>query len=384
MLKKSLTRLCFMLVVVMVSLMTLAWASQPQPYILGPEDVISIQVIGHPDFSGEYLIPQSGTVMLPVVGEVLMTGKSLEQVRAYVTDHLKVRLLQPEVNVVLKVPRPKRIYVFGDVQKPGVLEFIPGWRLQEALSASGGLTVGIQSADVRVILEHPNKERVDVSLVDALNRPPESQIVLMQGDVIRFQARPLIPVYVMGKVTTPALYRMREGEAGILEALAQAGGVTADANLTAVRIVRLDGTEEKVDIAPALLHGESLKLPRLNAGDTILVPESIQKFAILGSVVRPGYSGIPSGQTLTLSQVLALAGGSSTRARLSRVGLIRLVNGKETRVIYDLGKYLRTGDPKLNPMILPGDVVYVPETDKFDINQLITPISLVRLLFGTL
>ena len=383
-LKQFLPRWCVTFVIAMVSLVAVASAQSSEPYKLAPEDVISVQVINHPEFSGDFLIPQSGTVMLPVVGDVWMTGKTLQEVRQIIVTGLKVRLLSPEVNIVLKVPHPRRIYAFGDLQRPGVLELIPGWRVQEALTAAGGVTVGVQTSDIRLSIERRSKDRIEMPLSQALNLPPDQQITLSEGDVLRFQATPLIPVYVSGKVKLPALYRLRDGEAGLLEAIAQAGGVADDANLTGVRITHLDGTEEKVDLTPALIDGQSLRLPRLRGGDLVIVPESQDRYVVQGYVVKPGYFAIPSGHTITLSQAVAIAGGSAPRGRLSRVAIVRMVNGKATVTLYDLGKFLTRGEAKGNPVIQPGDVIFVPETDKFDINQLLAPASIIRLFFGNL
>lgn len=361
-------------------LIVAAWAQEP--YRLGPEDVVGVQVLNHPEFSGEFIVPASGSVSLPVVGDTRMSGRTLEEVRLTVLEGLKQRLLRPEVNVFLKLPRPKRVYVYGEVQKPGVLPLAPGWRLQEALSAAGGLAPGVQTADVRVTVERADKTKVEMPLDEALALPADKAIAVGENDVVRFQVKALVPVYVSGQVRTPALYRLREGESGVLEAITQAGGATPEANLTQVKVVHLNGKEEVVNLAPAMLRGESVRQPQLQPGDMVLVPQATERIAVLGYVQRPGLYAIPSGQQLTLTQAVALAGGQTNRARLSKVGLIRTVDGKETRIVYDLGKYLSQGDPKFNPVLRPEDVIYVPETDKFDLPSLLGPVAVARLLFG--
>ncbi|HEY0867484.1 MAG TPA: polysaccharide biosynthesis/export family protein [Fimbriimonas sp.] len=360
-----------------------AFGQEDPDYVLGPEDVIAITVLDLPKFSGEYTIPDSGVISLPVIGDLKVAGMTLERLRAAATDGYRKRLVNPEVAVVLKVPRPKRIYVFGDVQKPGIIELKQGWRVQETLSAAGGLATGIEQRDVKVILERPGGERIEAMLEDALGRA-KGRFSVRPGDVLRVHSVASTPVYVTGRVKTPGLYRLREREAGVLEAIAQAGGVLEDANITSVRIIHLGGSEETVDLAPALLRGESVPAHRLGAGDMILVAESQARFAILGYVNKPGYYSIPSGKTLTLSQALALAEGNEKRGRLSRVGLLRIVDGKEVRQVFDFGRYLTKGDPKSNPEILAGDVLFVPETDKVDLGSILSALASGSLFFGRL
>jgi polysaccharide export outer membrane protein len=356
-----------------------AWAQEP--YRLGPEDVVAVQVLNHPEFSGEFIVPSTGSVSLPVVGDTKMSGRTLEEVRMTVLEGLKKRLLRPEVNVFLKLPRPKRVYVYGEVQKPGIVPLAPGWRVQEALGAAGGLVPGTQTSDVRVIIERADKTKAEYTLGEVLSRPIDQPLTVGENDVLRFQTKAQVPVYVAGQVKSPALYRLREGEAGVLEAITQAGGATTEANLTDVRVIHLNGKEEHVNLAPSILRGEPLRV-QLQPGDMVLVAQATERIAVLGYVTRPGLYAIPSGQELTLSQAIALSGGNTARARMSRVGLIRMENGKETRVIYDLGKFLRDGDARFNPVLRPNDVVFVPETNKFDLNSLLGPASVVRLIFG--
>jgi protein involved in polysaccharide export with SLBB domain len=134
--------------------------------------------------------------------------------------------------------------------------------------------------------------------------------------------------------------------------------------------------------APAGQEVSQSKLPSLTGGEIIIVPESLDRFAILGYVTKPGFYPMPSGRKYTLSEALALAEGADKRGRLSKVGLVRLENGKEVRKIYDVGKYLRSGDVAQNPEIMPGDVVFVPETDRVDISTALSGITSFGILMN--
>jgi polysaccharide export outer membrane protein len=386
-------------------------ATDSAEYVFGPEDVLSVTVLKHPEFSDTYLVPASGIVQISAVGDVMVAGMTRSDLRKHIIQKLRDRLRNPEVVVSLKVARMQRIYVLGDVKSPGVFDLKEGWSVAESLSAAGGLANEVQMRDCKVVIERAGGQgRLEVSLESALNglTPADKEKGIKPedlrprpGDVIRIEAVEMLPVFVSGKVRTPGLFRLRRDTAGVLEAIAQAEGVVDGAALGSVRIIRPDGTEETVDLS-AILAKDTVRegmqstnpetaaptaathLPRLKGGEIILVPESLDRFAILGYVTKPGYYSLPNGRRYTMAEALAAAEGADKRGRISRIGLVRMENGKETRRVYDLGKYLRGGDTKQNPEILPGDVLFVPETNRVDIATVLSGISSSALFFSAI
>lgn len=357
-------------------------AQVDKTYVLDSEDVVTIAILGHPQLSGDYLVPDAGIILLPVVGDLKVAGMSLTQVRDIVTEKMKVRLIHPEVLVNVKTPRSKKIFIYGDVKNPGMVAMTEGWRIQEALSAAGGLAAGVQAEEALLIMEKKSGDRRSFRLSDLLASPLSDQPLVEPGDVLRFQTEYLVSVFITGAVKTPALYSLKQSRAGVLEAIAQAGGLAEHADMRSVKVIRSGGEEFTVDITRAMLRGEGDGLPRLKAGDVVVVSESLDRVWVLGYVARPGSFFLPQSEILTLSQVITLAGGSSARGRLSRVGLIRIENGKESRTVYDLGRFLMKGDTSQNPSIKPSDILYVPETNKVDIASLLGAIGAVRLILG--
>jgi polysaccharide export outer membrane protein len=337
------------------------------PYTLGPEDVITITVVGHPEFSGDVFIPTDGNVDLPGIGHRMLGGKTLAEVITTVSDALKERLLQPEVGVTLKVPRMQRIYVLGVVGKPGPCDLKPGWRIAEAVSAAGGLVPGIEPGDCKVTLLHAaTGKKTEVTLTYALSGVRTQDLELNPEDVITVDAPPTIPVYVMGEVRSPGLYRVRTDSANVSSAITVAGGVLDDALLSGATIAHLSGNQDKVDLIP-IIQGKVSDSPKLQAGDLITIPQSTARIAVLGYVNIPGIYQLKDGLTITLSEALGLAKGpDNRRAGLSKVAIARLENGKQEREVFNYREYLKKGDITQNPVIHPGDVIYVPETGKID------------------
>lgn len=352
-----------------------------QAYRLGPEDVITIAVARHADFSGDFYIPADGIVNLPSIGSITAGGKTLDELAADVKSRLSDRLRDPEVTVSLKTARMQRVYVLGAVSKPGLYDMKPGWRITESVAAAGGLAAGIETTDCcATILRALTGERESVKLSDVFQGVEDANVGVNSGDVITVNAEETIPVYVMGKVKTPGLYRVRKDSAGVAVALTLAGGITDDAAINRVTITHLNGESQVVDLAPALLQGKQESSGRLQAGDLVVVPEETAKVAVLGFVNAPGFFPMKSGVKLTLSEALGLARGADKRGKLSAVAIIRTQGDEQKRLVCNLDKFLKSGDKTQNPEILPGDVVYVSQTNKPEWSTIFNAVTSVGFL----
>jgi polysaccharide export outer membrane protein len=114
----------------------------------------------------------------------------------------------------------------------------------------------------------------------------------------------------------------------------------------------------------------------------MVVPESQNRIAVLGSVRTPGTFALTEG--MKLIEAVALAGGPTDRGTLSQVIIVR-VEGKETkRIVANLDQAVSGQDASQNQVLLSGDVVFVPERG-FSIGQIfqyLNLFNLVRVIFG--
>lgn len=116
------------------SLSTMAPATE---YTLGSEDKIRLNVFGEEQLSGEFQVDSSGSVSLPLIGEVRAGGLTLRQFEAGVATKLKQGYLQdPKVSAEVVNFRP--IYVIGEVKKPGQYPFVSNMTLQKAVALAEG------------------------------------------------------------------------------------------------------------------------------------------------------------------------------------------------------------------------------------------------------
>ncbi len=112
----------------------------PTAYRLGPGDVVRLITFGEENLTGEFRISDSGTIALPLVGQLQAAGLSPEELGARVGQVLiKANLLRsPSVSVEIIAYRP--IFVLGEVSKPGQYPYQPGMTVVTAAAVAGGFT----------------------------------------------------------------------------------------------------------------------------------------------------------------------------------------------------------------------------------------------------
>ena len=182
--------------------------------------------------------------------------------------------------------------------------------------------------------------------------------------VVEFNSK---KVYVLGQVANPGAYSF-ERIPGLWEVLRRAGGPTEDASLSNVKLVTKVGsvgTTMIVDLQRAIQEGRLDQLPALKPGDTVIVPrKTVQeqvsqlKISVMGAVARPGMYEVPG--SIRLTEALMLAGGPTERALLKKVKLIKSAGGRSYSVLVNYQDYLKKGVTSQNPLVDPGDEVFVP------------------------
>jgi polysaccharide export outer membrane protein len=178
--------------------------------------------------------------------------------------------------------------------------------------------------------------------------------------------------YVQGQVVNPGKYEFRESPT-IWEAIREAGGVTAEASLETVRLIRAGEGEERteiVNVQVAIDTGDLSSLPVLRPGDTVIVPERSTSYLgsgavnVMGGVLNPA-PYVLSGDKRLVDAIIA-AGGAVENADLSKIAIIRTrPEGGSITIEVDFRKYLKEGDMRHNPPIYPNDTISVPQHRAF-------------------
>lgn len=352
-------------------------------YKVGPDDVIYVTVARHPEFSGEFFVPNDGRINVPAVGEVEVSGRTLSEIAESISHDLRDRLRQPEVTVSLRTPRAQKMYVLGAVDRPGAYDVKAGWRITEAVAAAGGLARDVAPAECKARVDRASSESPQlVEFAEALRGNPKANVPLLSGDVLTIDTPEVVPVYVIGRVRTPGLYKLPKESAGLMEALTLAGGTMNDSAVSRITITRVSGASEQVSLTSATETGKA-DGARLRPGDVVLVPEQTARVAVLGYVNEPGFFPVRDDQSVTLTDALGLAKGTiNKRANIGAITVLRKVDDKQQRMQFDLHKFLKSGDASHNPVIVPGDVVYVPQTGRPDPSNVLDSLATIGLLIA--
>ena len=117
---------------------TAASASQGgAEYVIGPEDVLHVAVWKENDLSATLPVRPDGKISLPLVNDVQAAGMTPEQLSESLTVKLKKYISDPRVTVVVTAINSKRIYINGEVLRPGPMSMLPNMTVLQALSSAG-------------------------------------------------------------------------------------------------------------------------------------------------------------------------------------------------------------------------------------------------------
>ena len=345
-----------------------------QEYVLGPEDVVQVTVARHPEMSTQATVLDDGTITIPRVGPVVVKGLTVSQAQAAVTRALTKILVAPEVTFGLVLQRPNRVYVIGEVGKPGSIDMRPGWRITHVLGEAGGTTV---KPELAIVTLWRGNKAIPIDMVAIhVKHDQSANLEVEPGDVLDVQEAPVAKIYVNGQgVRTPGEFLITEG-LGVLEALAKAGGPSPNAALRRATIIRAakpgqPRQEIPVDLYDVLVKGAPAPDITLEAGDTLVIPENTARIAVFGLVRAPGYYPLPETDQFTVTQAIALAGGYDRRAKLDKIVVFRREPGAAVPTTIPVNvKNIKgiTGKEGLmqDVPLRDGDIVFVPETSSPD------------------
>jgi polysaccharide export outer membrane protein len=248
-------------------------------YAIGPKDLLEIRVLELPELNVDRRVSDSGTLDVPLLGELPVSGMTAAEVRARIEQLVTEKYVnRANVSVVVKEFTNKPVSVLGAVQKPGTLAISGQWTLMKAITAAGGLT---EKAGSKIYV----LRRADNGLSDTLeinthdlfeSATPLWNIPIQPADVINVIPRSTITVFCLGEVKAPgALQFDSEDRLTLLSVIAKAGGFTDRASKS-IRIKRrgADGKDvEKTADFGRILAGKDPDVP-IEPNDVVVVKES--------------------------------------------------------------------------------------------------------------
>jgi polysaccharide export outer membrane protein len=114
--------------------------SGQKEFVLGPEDVLEIAVWRSPDVSKDVVVRPDGKISLPLIGEVVVSGRTAKELATHISDRLKEFKENPSVSVSVKEVNSYYVYVLGQVMKPGKYQLKSRATVLQAIAVAAGFT----------------------------------------------------------------------------------------------------------------------------------------------------------------------------------------------------------------------------------------------------
>jgi polysaccharide export outer membrane protein len=167
-------------------------AAQAAEYRLAYGDILTMTVWGYQQMEQpqqstliEYPIRPDGMVAFPLVGEVKAEGMTATELTAVITEAVGKYIKDPKVTLNVEKFRTVRVYVLGEVTKPGLYEIEKQHRLLDAIGLSGGYTPSAAKKHVFIYHKDQTGDPIKANLYNLLNKGDMTQnYELADGDVV--------------------------------------------------------------------------------------------------------------------------------------------------------------------------------------------------------
>jgi protein involved in polysaccharide export with SLBB domain len=241
----------------------------PETYVLGPGDLLALEVMGAFSLSAEAVVSADGSVTFPQLGTFDMAGKTLQQAREMLQGRGGEIIKSSGLQLVLKSTRSFKVYVVGGVASSGAVRGSATMRVSEAIVAADGFGGGANTRLVRLLHDDGTEEITD--LLPFLFRGDFStNPSLRDGDVVLVEPRSNT-VDFTGAILRPGIYDLKEGDelSSMLQLLELTP--TADSSFVTLQRFRSSTDWDTLRISlPSILAGD-VQIP-LQSRDRIIVP----------------------------------------------------------------------------------------------------------------
>ncbi len=156
-------------------------------YIIGPQDVLNIDVWKEAELTRTVPVRPDGKISLPLLDDVQAAGLTPDQLAAQITAGLRKFVTDPQVTVMVAQINSQRVYIMGEVSRPGAYPLLPGMTVLQALSSAGGFTIFANRKKIYVLrVESGKQEKIPFNYKAAVNGKDQNQSMMQveAGDTI--------------------------------------------------------------------------------------------------------------------------------------------------------------------------------------------------------
>jgi polysaccharide export outer membrane protein len=319
-------------------------------YLIGPGDALEVELQDIPEYSGVFSIGPDGTMYLPRLRGLYVEGLTVEELRYFLTQQFATYARNPQVFVRPVAYRPIRVYVGGEVRRPGYY-YLAGEQTLDDSGLAGAASASLTSATSSrsTALANPAALRPQVS-ARAIRLPTVF-------DAIR-AGQGVTPFSDLASVSVTRRQPLSAGGGKIRTSLNFLSLITEGDESQNIRL--FDGDMVVVGKSPVVLREQILR-----AAETNLSPELIEVF-VSGRVKNTTITGAQGRgavqllQGSSLNQAIAAAGGP--RLLRGNVEFLRFNrDGSTDRRLFGYDATAAAGSQK-NPVLMTGDVIRINDS----------------------
>jgi len=158
----------------------------PPGYVIGPEDVLQVLYWREKELSAEVTVRPDGMISLPLLNDVQAINLTPEQLRERVTETAKRYIEDPSVTVVIKEIKSRKVFITGQVAKPGPYPLTAPTTVLQLIATAGGLSEFAKGNDITILrLENGRSVSLPFKYKDVVKRKNLQQnIELRPGDTV--------------------------------------------------------------------------------------------------------------------------------------------------------------------------------------------------------
>lgn len=306
-------------------------------YVIAPGDVLRLYIWGAVEFQYELEVDQQGNIFIPTAGLVFVAGTRyedlLKKLRNFLSKYHSGLVSDPPtvfLDVSIARLRPVKIFVLGEVEKPGGYTISSYATVFNALYAVGGPKITGSLRNIRVIRN--NKLIATVDLYDYLLKGEIVGDVRLQNNDVVFVPPRVKTVEIIGEVLRPFIYELKEDE-HLLSLLQFCGGLKATASINRAHIERIkpfDSRENEIEdkevidinLREAILHKRETILYDNDRIIIYSIKQDLKNYVYMsGNVKNPGRYELKAGWTL--SDAIKAAGGLLPDTYMEKADIIR-------------------------------------------------------------
>lgn len=307
----------------------------PKNYILGPGDLIYVDIYGQSEKYYEATVNPEGFILLDNIGLIAVSGKTIEAAEGIIKNRVAAFYTglsgsNPStfLQVTLGNVKTIKVHILNEVRLPGTFTLSAFSTVFNALYAAGGPS---DKGTLRAIqLIRNNNKIAEIDVYDLLiNGTANLDVQLQDQDVLLVNPY-LARVKVMGEVKRPLVFEVT-AEDNLEDILRFAGGFTDLALKDRISISRITGNQRSISD----VYSNQLGLFNLKGGDEVTVGRIIDRYTnriqIKGAVFRPGIFSLTEG--LTLTQLIKNADGLKGDAYTQRASILRTKGDLSSEVL---------------------------------------------------